>query len=140
MAPELAYGAAIASTTRNAMLSAAVTCFYFGRHDKMVAALALIDHVGKLSGRRNDIAHGTIMRFSGSPYNGFYQCPPSYHTGKSSHHTMKKEKPSLAIKYQYNDQQIMDFADAFDAARAKVRAMWMEALDERTPTSPETPQ
>lgn len=126
----MAYGAALASSVRCEMLKAAATAFYFGHPADMDQALKLIDFVGKLSGRRNDIAHGMVMEYlsPGTPYDGFYLTPPSYQTRKGSSHTMAKPKPTLDPKFQYTADQILDFASAFDAATNNVSGACIRAL------------
>jgi len=134
MAPMLAYGAAIASTTRNNMLKAAAAYFYYGNPDELTSILRELDIIGKLAGRRNDIAHGRVIEFfppPATPFEGFYLSPPSYHTAKGSHRSMlkPKQRQTLEPSYQLTASQIDTFTLAFSERAAIVRALAMKAME-----------
>jgi hypothetical protein len=74
-------------------------------------------HIGKLSGRRNEIAHGQVAEFTGGGIRqGHYLVPPLYNTRKQrSPRTAVQiaEFPFNRFMYAYTATQIDQYADHF---------------------------
>jgi hypothetical protein len=75
----------------------------------------LVNEVGKLSGRRNEIAHGTVTNFVGGPRAGHYLVPSSYNTRKRIpvRRLESGPIPFMLLKYAYTAAQVNEYGDHF---------------------------
>ncbi|MGE8126903.1 hypothetical protein ACQKQD_07985 [Methylobacterium sp. NPDC080182] len=117
IAPQLAYGSAMAFGARRDMLVAASQAYFASMPFDRVLFDRIIEEIGKLSGLRNDIAHGTVMVFSGAYGSGFYLGPPPYNFSKNKHLT------GAGHKYQYTSAQIVDIKNVFNIYHAQVKML-----------------
>ena len=115
------------------MLKAAAASFYYLREVELAEVIKAVDFVGKLAGRRNDIAHGVVMDETTVSTGGFYLVPASYQTRKGTRHTMLKPgvEPRLVPKYKYTAAQILGFASAFAEAYRQIRTISFKVDEER---------
>jgi hypothetical protein len=76
----------------------------------------LVNEVGKLSGRRNEIAHGTVTHVSApGRREGHFLMPPDYNTRKRIPYRKIQtgELPFKAIKYAYTAAQVQQYGEHF---------------------------
>jgi hypothetical protein len=85
----------------------------------------LLDQIGKLSGRRNDIAHGTSTGFHGFKHGGVFLAPEAMDFRKYSFHPLYRPQPSRPAPYDqfayaYTSGQIVGYAITFQSYAMKV--------------------
>ena len=82
----------------------------------------LVNEVGKLSGRRNEIAHRTVTQVTGGNRQGHYLMPPHYNTRKRIPHrkVTTGEMPFKALKYAYTSKEVLEYAEHFWSYAEKV--------------------
>jgi hypothetical protein len=76
----------------------------------------LVNEVGKLCGRRNEIAHGTVTEVTGGAQYGHYLMPPDYNTRKRLHHGSVPSGTILPfglMKYAYTAAQVNTYGEHF---------------------------
>ena len=117
-----AYGTIASSPGRIEMIVAAAEADWEHITDPLLSdTRALLRQVGKLAGRRNDIAHGTVILRGGW---GHYLIPPDYNPRKR--HPARELIPEEALdafgnlKYAYAAAQIDTYAGHFVDYGAKI--------------------
>lgn len=103
-----AYRSIIAHNVRRDAIGAVISVYDFTTPDDRARAVDFINRVGKLSGRRNDIAHGVVTGITHDNVSkGYYLVPSNYNTAKAGAHA------ALTGKYQYTSNQILQFSQTF---------------------------
>lgn len=124
-APQRAYGSlASANARRDALWSAAV--IYFEDHkiaqEDRDRVKLLLDHFQNASGRRNDVAHGKVIRVNiDGNDRGAFLVPSEYNTRKNRPlHTYdpSDEYSFLQGVYRYTSEDVFDFSNKIDALSA----------------------
>ena len=111
-----AYGAILAHNTRNDMLKAAARARFRQEKHHLTRALDLLNRVRKLAARRNEIAHGIVLRHQlNKDDEGCYLVPPNYNINK------RGDDWGLQGKYRYTSEQIESFAGHFHNIGEEVR-------------------
>lgn len=113
-----AYGTILTTAGRISMIEAAaaeergvIDAPLFAELKKLI-----VSDVGKMAGRRNEIAHGSVTEFIGLESAGHYLVPPQHSTRKhlSPREPAKVEDfPFGQLKYAYTAGQILRYADSF---------------------------
>lgn len=132
---------------REALLAAAEITLGF---QHQIAFNQLIKNFADASARRDDIAHGVVMRLSSGtistqtdPDNllasanfvGCYLSPSPYVTQRTYAFGPPPDAPIFAVgKYLYTSADIGAFADKFNALRSHLNSVGMEILESLKPT------
>jgi hypothetical protein len=146
-AANAAYGSVASGPGRGSMVIAAADQI-FGNFDPVLLKeiTSLVNLVGRLLGRRNDIAHGIVQGFAfydGRPRKGFlgyYLVPPNYNTRKRlDAEALQKRINTLPrvggiipgdimmfshLSYVYTAAQIDYYREQFKLARQQMAALW----------------
>lgn len=123
-ASQAAYGAVLSFETRIEMILAAAKARYryLSEPNSHSALEKLLRSIGRLSSRRNDIAHGQVMCFASD---GYYLVHAIYDTRKRSKLTRKQSITSAADvwSYAYTAAQINSYTTVFLSYREHLRAI-----------------
>lgn len=135
-AAEAAYGTIITFTGRTDMILAAADRVFAGRDNDMLAELeTLMEELGKMSGRRNEIVHSAVTHFMHNGVSqGHYLVPAIYNQRKR--HTQAKMRARWTkftsveeilaesafgdLKYAYVADQVATYVDHFLAYKKRV--------------------
>jgi hypothetical protein len=120
-----AYGSIVSGASRIEMVLAAARSAPAIDASTLSEVTVLLNQVGKLSGRRNEIAHGQVTRFEGpgGVDHGRFLVPATYNSRKK--HNPRKPFASDATamdhySYAYTSAQIRQYADHFITYSDKV--------------------
>jgi hypothetical protein len=123
------YGNMTSTATKRAAIEAAAE-IYASRHPKGYSKehlKLLLAHYVSASGRRNEIAHGSVEKFDiDGKDHGFFLCPAMYNTKKNEAKTlefwqrvaeMNSSNPFMVFGqlYRYTHTEIQQFAEKFKA-------------------------
>jgi len=118
-----AYGVVVASSARSEMVAAAAAEVLQDKPEYLADVTAMVNRVGKLSGRRNDIAHGVVGHFTGTRLgkndevidfdDGCFLTPASYATRKRNKDREIYDPANTIGKYAYTAAQIEEYGSAF---------------------------
>jgi hypothetical protein len=117
-----AYGSIISSQSRLEAILAAARAAPAVSPSMLSELATLLDHIGKLAGRRNEIAHGVVTHFTGpeTADHGYYLVPAPYNTRKKRP-LGKRVGPAMDWgNYAYTAKQIRQYADYFSLFSDKV--------------------
>jgi hypothetical protein len=137
-AAETAYGTVVSSSGRADMvLAAADRLLTDSAGDHLAELTTLVNDIGKLSGRRNEIAHGFVCNFETTSSNGCYLVPPIYNSKKHLTSSAMRERmakftssieiaqdfPFARYKYAYTASQIRTYTGHFRDYQKKMLDM-----------------
>jgi hypothetical protein len=102
------YGTCVSFTGRIDMINAASEIFFLNHKHKHARIKKFTKVISEFSNRRNDIAHGYVVRYLGDEnFEGHYLLPSAYSTRK---HSLGYAVPA----YMYNSKQILFYESHFD--------------------------
>lgn len=113
-----AYGSVVASSGRIDMVVAAAEADVSDAGKAIVPEIrqVVVKEIGKLAGRRNEIAHGHVAGFdlSDAPTE-YFLVPPDYNTRKQMpvHHISTEAFPFSSFKYAYTSAQVLAYSEHF---------------------------
>jgi hypothetical protein len=120
-----AFGSVASGPARIQMIVAAANALFALDAGTFKDLKTLMNEIGNMSGRRNEIAHGTVSRFTGpdDTDHGCYLVPAWFNTKKKR----SPRKPFTAdstsmdhYTYAYTSAQILEYAERFKAYSEKV--------------------
>lgn len=135
-AAEAAYGTIGSFSGRSDMVIAAAELVLWFNQPLLAELKIAVNSAGKLSGRRNEIAHGVATGYSthgpgGLVDHGHFLGPASYATRKKSQVWGWHSGPGVWArgKYAYTASQIGEYANAFSATQRDLSALLFKIQD-----------
>ena len=123
---EAGYGTLISPEARTWLLRSAIDAVFKQPTELNTKLNMLINHIGKLRGRRNDVGHGVVAIFTTDTKTyGYYLVPPSYQTRKQIALTFADIDDDASFlmgthKYAYTASQVSAYARSFEEYRDKI--------------------
>lgn len=142
-----AYGTVVSPAGRAEMVGAAARSVLPDKLPLLATILTTVNEIGKLAGRRNDIAHGIVTRFqqqnapaSGAPVLmelGHYLVPSASNTRKKLNSGAAaalifdpdRQGPIIISKYGYIAAQVDQYREHFSAYRLRLLDLQTKAED-----------